>query len=217
MEYNLESNEKNVQIILKEGKIEGSLHIVNSSKKLIIFAHGSGSSRFSPRNLFVAKILRENNFSTLLFDLLTTQEESKDNLTQEYRFDIPLLTKRLIEITRWSMAHFQGTLGYFGASTGSAAAFMAAASLKDEIKAIVSRGGRPDLALNVMGQISSPALLIVGGNDLEVIKLNQEALAKIKCTKKLEIIQGASHLFEEPNKLEEVSTLAVKWFKKYVR
>lgn len=210
------THEKTIQILTDQAKIEGSLHLIPKSTKLVIFAHGSGSSRFSPRNLYIAKFLQKHNLSTLLFDLLTSQEESKDNVTMEYRFNIELLTQRLIRVTKWSIENLNNSIGYFGSSTGAAAAFKAAAILKD-VKAIVSRGGRPDLAIDTIENVQAASLLIVGGNDPDVLTLNQKAYERLKCKKKLVIISGASHLFEEPNKLEDVANLSEKWFTKYLK
>jgi len=186
------------------------------AKSLIVFAHGSGSSRLSPRNNFVAEILQKNNFATLLFDLLTEKEDE----IYENRFDIDLIAKRLIEATEWLLKNPETSalaIGYFGASTGSAAAIKAAIVLKKEIKAVVSRGGRVDLAEDVLEKLSTPILLIVGGSDEDVIELNQKSYEKIKSQKKIEIIPGASHLFEEPGALEKVADIAAKWFSEYLR
>lgn len=196
--------------------LKGDLHVPDDPKGLVIFSHGSGSSRLSPRNRFVAGTLQANNFATLLFDLLTTKED----LQYERRFDIDLLTQRLIAVTRWirnkpEYAHWH--IGYFGASTGAASALSAAASLGYQIvKAVVSRGGRPDMATKNLQKVESPTLLIVGQLDPEVIRLNDEAYSKMKCTKELQIISGATHLFEEPGKLEQVTRLANDWFIKYL-
>ncbi len=195
--------------------LNGILHIPDHAKGLIVFSHGSGSSRLSPRNSYVATLLQRANFGTLLFDLLT---ENEDQL-YENRFNIELLTDRLIEATEWIRMQYDTTdlpLGYFGASTGAASALIAASELGSVIKAIVSRGGRPDLAISFLGQVASPTLLIVGGDDTEVIQLNRLALSKLTSIKKLEIVKGATHLFEEPGKLEKVAVLAKEWFNKYL-
>lgn len=196
--------------------LKGDLHVPQDPKGLVIFSHGSGSSRLSPRNRFVAGTLEANGFATLLFDLLTPEED----LHYKRRFDIDLLTRRLISVTRWigSQPNYsQWKIGYFGASTGAASALKAAASIGPQtIKAIVSRGGRPDMATSALKKVESPTLLLVGGLDPEVIKLNEQALAELKCTKELKIIPGATHLFEEPGKLELVTRLANEWFLKYL-
>jgi pimeloyl-ACP methyl ester carboxylesterase len=200
--------------------LEGSLCIPERSQSIILFAHGSGSSRFSPRNQFVARELRKAGLGTLLFDLLTKAEEDIDLDTAQLRFNIRLLSTRLAGATDWltelaAPEHFK--IGYFGASTGAAAAIVAAAERPDGVGAIVSRGGRPDLAEEALIAIKAPTLLIVGGNDTPVISMNQAALRLIKVEKKLEIIPGATHLFEEPGALEEVARLAIDWFHKYLR
>jgi putative phosphoribosyl transferase len=196
-------------------ELEGELMIPAGAKGVLIFAHGSGSSRHSPRNKFVAEVLQKEGVATLLFDLLTEKEDE----VYETRFDISLLTKRLIAATKWlekQPAAINLKIGYFGASTGAAAALEAAASLGEKIRAVVSRGGRPDLALDSLSKVKSPTLLIVGGNDDVVIELNEKALQEITMEKKLEIIPGATHLFEEPGTLEKVAYLATEWFKKYL-
>jgi pimeloyl-ACP methyl ester carboxylesterase len=198
--------------------LAADLHVPANAKALIIFAHGSGSSRFSSRNRFVASVLQEASFATLLLDLLTSAEEEIDAKTSQLRFDINLLATRLKHATEWSAEdNLLGGLppGYFGASTGAAAALIAAAELPDRIQAVVSRGGRPDLAGPVLGRVKAPTLLIVGGNDVPVIKLNREALAQLQCEKKLNIVPGATHLFEETGTLEQVAALARNWFDYY--
>lgn len=196
-------------------RIEGMLDIPDHATGLVLFAHGSGSSRHSPRNNYVAGVLREAGIGTLLMDLLTV-EEDRDYQT---RFDIPLLTRRLTVATVW--LHAQAELnalpiGYFGASTGSAAALQAAAEMGQAVAAVVSRGGRPDLAGEAaLRQVTSPTLLLVGGDDEGVIELNQAACAVMRCEKSLSIIPGATHLFEEPGTLEDVSKQAVAWFTRY--
>lgn len=194
--------------------LEGILTIPQNSKALVIFAHGSGSSRSSPRNIFVAETLHSASFSTLLFDLLTLKEDE----IYENRFDIPRLTERLVIATKWIVAEPEFRtfkIGYFGASTGAAASLDAAAKLGTKISAVVSRGGRPDMA-NYLSQVQSPTLLIIGGNDEVVIDLNKEAFAHLSCEKELRIVPGASHLFEEEGTLAEVAKLARDWFKKYL-
>ncbi|MCL4321250.1 MAG: alpha/beta hydrolase [Deltaproteobacteria bacterium] len=206
---------KEVLIKLKGKDIAGSMEIPANAKGLVIFAHGSGSSRFSPRNRYVAGILNKNNLGTLLFDLLTAEEEKIDEYTAEYRFNVQLLAERLINVTDWLLKEpsLKGLkLGYFGASTGAAAALIAAAKKSDIIYAVVSRGGRPDLAMESLSEVKAPTLLIVGGEDFEVIELNKAALENITAKKKLEIIPGATHLFEEPGALEEVARITAKWF-----
>jgi dienelactone hydrolase len=200
--------------------IEGNLTLPPNAKAVVTFAHGSGSSRFSPRNQHVAKTFNENNLATLLIDLLTVEEEQIDLSTAEYRFNIGLLAERLISATEWlklDPSTQNMAFGYFGASTGAAAALIAAAKLQGDIKAVVSRGGRPDLAGDFLGQVKAPTLMLVGGDDTEVIELNKQALDLITSEKKLIIIPGATHLFEEPGKLDEVAEFSVDWFKRYLR
>lgn len=195
--------------------LEGELVVPAGAQGVVAFAHGSGSSRHSPRNTFVARILQEAGLGTLLFDLLTRAEDS----AYETRFDIDLLTSRLLAATRWLLQQQQTQtlgIGYFGASTGAAAALRAAAVLGEEIGAIVSRGGRPDLARSVLTQVHVPTLLIVGGEDYGVIDLNRQAYGLLRGEKQLVIIPGATHLFEEPGALEEVARLAVQWFAQHL-
>ena len=210
---------KEILIRINGKSIFGNLEIPPKAEGLIIFAHGSGSSRFSTRNNYVARILNKNNLGTLLFDLLTAEEEKIDNYTAEYRFNIELLAKRLIDVTDWlikepSLKNLK--LGYFGASTGAAAALAAAAKRPNIIYAVVSRGGRPDLAMESLHGVKAPTLLIVGGEDFEVIELNRTAYENISAKKKLKIMPGATHLFEEPGALEEVSRLSAEWFTRYL-
>lgn len=196
--------------------LEGILDLPKNPKGLVLFAHGSGSGRDSPRNQYVAKVLQDGQIGTLLFDLLTEEEDS----IYENRFNIELLTDRLIAATDWIKANPKTknlSLGYFGASTGAAAALNAATQLPDRIHAVVSRGGRPDLAQDSLLKVQAPTLLIVGENDPQVLLLNQDAYQKLKGPKKLEIIPGATHLFEEAGTLEKVARLATQWFKKYLR
>ena len=207
--------EQLVHIPINSLKLEGSLALPKQSLGIVVFAHGSGSSRFSPRNNFVARALREAGLGTLLMDLLTEEEDA----VYETRFNINLLTKRLLLATRWLQEQPVAKnvmLGYFGASTGAAAALKAAAAKGSKIGAVVSRGGRPDLAEEALASVQSPTLLIVGGNDHLVIKLNRDAYAELKGKKKLVIVPGATHLFEEPGALEEVARLATDWFKQYL-
>jgi pimeloyl-ACP methyl ester carboxylesterase len=208
-------DEKAVTVSIGPIALPGDLAIPPQAKGIVIFAHGSGSSRLSPRNRFVAEALREGGTGTLLFDLLTERED------QDYsrRFDIALLTERLVGATRWLRGRPEAEglgLGYFGASTGSAAALFAAAELGNEISAIVSRGGRPDLAAPALGTVQAPTLLIVGGEDHTVLDLNRNAYRRLKTAKHLAIIPGATHLFEEPGALEEVARLARDWFRKHL-
>lgn len=208
-----------VQIRIHDAVLQGTLIVPENALGLVIFAHGSGSSRLSPRNRFVAEHLQKEGFGTLLFDLLTQKEEQEELQTGKYRFDITLLTERLLQTTDWfsknqDFNHLN--LGYFGASTGAAAALMAAAKRPRIIKAIVSRGGRPDLADPGLSQVKAPTLLIVGGNDTTVLELNRQALQNLSTEKDLSIISGATHLFEEPGALEEVSNLATDWFARYL-
>jgi dienelactone hydrolase len=185
---------------------------------LILFAHGSGSSRLSPRNKYVAEVLQDSGFATLLFDLLTAEEERIDASTGELRFNIPFLTERLIAATNWMLRQpgVQGlSIGYFGASTGAAAALSAAAQLP-AVAAVVSRGGRPDLAGAALRDVRAATLLIVGGNDREVLALNRGALAQLRAEARLEIVPGATHLFVEPGALEAVARLAADWFAAHI-
>lgn len=193
----------------------GTLALASASAGIVLFAHGSGSSRFSARNRFVAGVLRQGGMATLLFDLLT---ETEDRI-YENRFDIDLLTRRLLQATQWARREprLAGlAVGYFGASTGAAAALKAAAALGEEIAAVVSRGGRPDLAAAELGRVKAPTLLIVGGDDDLVIELNRAAYEQLACAKELAIVPGASHLFEEPGTLEEVARLAGGWFQRFL-
>ena len=199
--------------------LEGNLAIPEAAKGVALFAHGSGSSRFSPRNRAVANSLNNSCIATLLIDLLTGEEEAIDRVTALLRFDIELLAQRLIGATDWLVqAPETHTLriGYFGASTGAAAALVAAAERTKAVAAIVSRGGRPDLAGAALPRVQAPTLLIVGGNDIPVIEMNRAALAELRCEKRLEIVPGATHLFEEPGTLERVADLAREWFKAYL-
>jgi dienelactone hydrolase len=206
---------KAVKIPAGSATLDGDLTIVDQTKTLVLFAHGSGSSRHSPRNQFVARTLNDAGLATLLFDLLTPEEESVDLYTREHRFDIGLLAKRLVYATKWAKQEKQTQdfhIGYFGSSTGGGAALVAAAELPEEVGAIVSRSGRPDLAGDALPKVKAPTLLIVGGEDHVVIELNEQARAQMKCECKIEIVPGATHLFEEPGALEQVATLASDWF-----
>jgi putative phosphoribosyl transferase len=198
--------------------VEGTLTLPSGTRGVVLFAHGSGSSRFSPRNQYVAKEFNKAKIATLLFDLLTPEEEETDIVTAEYRFNIGLLAERLIGVTQWLRNDPQTkklAFGYFGASTGAAAALIAAAKLPKEITAVVSRGGRPDLAGKYLPNVMAPTLLLVGGLDTEVIELNREAMEQMPAETKLVIVPGATHLFEEAGKLEEVAKFSSDWFLKY--
>ena len=195
--------------------LSGNLTIQENSEALLLFAHGSGSSRHSPRNQFVARTLNHAGLGTLLFDLLTPEEEALDIYTREHRFNIRLLAERLVHATKWTQKQVETRdlrIGYFGSSTGGAAALVAAAELPQDAGAIVSRGGRPDLAGDALPKVHAPTLLIVGGNDDIVIELNEMARDQMRCEVKLQIISGATHLFEEPGSLEKVAKLASDWF-----
>jgi len=208
-----------VQIPLDGEVLEGDLAVPTGPRGLVVFAHGSGSSRFSPRNRFVAERLQQVQFATLLLDLLTPEEEREDQRTGRLRFDIPLLTERVLRAVDWVAAHPELRdlrVGLFGASTGAAAALRAAAAAPDRVAAVVSRGGRPDLALEALPRVQAPTLLIVGGADEPVLRLNQQAAALLACHHRLEVIPGAGHLFEEPGALEQVAQLAADWFARYL-
>jgi dienelactone hydrolase len=204
-----------VQIHAGRAVLPGDLHIPKGASALVLFAHGSGSSRHSPRNQFVARTLNDAGLATLLFDLLTQEEEALDLRTREHRFDIHLLAERLVRATKWTKQEEQAAdfrIGYFGSSTGGAAALVAAVEVPQDVGAVVSRGGRPDLADEALPKVEAPTLLIVGGNDDIVIELNEQARDRMRCEVKLEIIPGATHLFEEPGALEKVAKLASDWF-----
>ncbi|HKK46378.1 MAG TPA: hypothetical protein VJ964_12710 [Balneolaceae bacterium] len=208
--------EETLDIPVKDAVLKGNLHIPDHPKGMIIFSHGSGSSRLSPRNRLVARELQKYGFATLLFDLLTEEEDR----TYQHRFEIEMLTYRLSLVTQWltrQKDYHNWNIGYFGASTGAASALKAATILGPEvIKAIVSRGGRPDLAMDDLNSVESPTLLLVGGLDTEVIMLNELAFNKLSCQKEMTVISGASHLFEESGKLEKVTEYARRWFMKYL-
>ena len=208
-----------VQLSAGSVTLEGDFGIPEGAEGVVLFAHGSGSSRHSPRNQFVARALREGGLATLLIDLLTSEEEAIDLRTRHIRFDIGLLAGRLVDATDWLLQHPDTqnlNIGYFGASTGAAAALIAATERSNAVNAIVSRGGRPDLAESILPQVKAPTLLIVGGNDVQVIDLNRKALAQLHTEKKIEIVPGAGHLFEEPGALERVAQLAHQWFQRYL-
>jgi putative phosphoribosyl transferase len=209
------SSERLVHIPESEVMLEGALEIPEGASGIVLFAHGSGSSRHSPRNNYVAKVLREHGLGTLLLDLLTTEED----MDYEMRFNIDLLSKRLLAATEWLLKQEETkglTVGYFGASTGAAAAIQTASAMGDKISAVVSRGGRPDLAWPYLDSIKAPVLLIVGGDDNVVIGLNEKAYREINAVKQMEIVPGATHLFEEPGTLETVAEMAAGWFGKYL-
>jgi putative phosphoribosyl transferase len=199
--------------------LEGNLGLVPNARGVVLFAHGSGSSRHSARNRYVAEVLRQGGLATLLLDLLTKAEEEIDLSTARFRFDIGLLAERLIEASDWLAASPETQalpIGYFGASTGAAAALVAAAERPDLVGAIVSRGGRPDLAGSALPSVQAPTLLIVGSNDVAVIRMNREAMKLLRSPTKLELVTGATHLFEEPGTLEQVAVLARDWFHEYL-
>ncbi len=207
--------EQTVSIPMDAAIHQGTLAVPAAAKGLVLFAHGSGSGRLSPRNNYVAGVLRERSVATLLFDLLTEEEDR----IYENRFDIDLLTQRLLLATQWvgqEPATQNLAIGYFGASTGAAAALKAAAVLGPEVRAVVSRGGRPDLALDDLPRVRAPTLLIVGGNDDLVIELNRKAYRELRGEKELKIIPGATHLFEEPGTLEQVAVAAARWFARHL-
>ena len=195
--------------------LPGDLDIPENANALVLFAHGSGSSRHSPRNQFVARTLNDVGLATLLFDLLTQEEEAIDTQTRELRFNIHLLAERLVHATKWAKQQEETRdlrIGYFGSSTGGASALVAAVDLPQDIGAVVSRGGRPDLAGEALPKVKAPTLLVVGGNDDVVIELNEQARDRMHCEVKLELVPGATHLFEEPGALEKVAKLASDWF-----
>lgn len=206
---------KEVTIKLPRAELKGLLHVPKEAKGIVLFAHGSGSGRMSPRNQFVATKLQEAKLATLLMDLLTEEEDTIDQRTRQYRFDIDLLAERLVGTTNWLLQQPETVklkICFFGASTGAAAALVAGSELGKTVAAIVSRGGRPDLAANVIDRVVAPTLFIVGELDYGVIELNQQAYALLAAEKKMEIVPNATHLFEEPGTLEEVSRLAANWF-----
>jgi dienelactone hydrolase len=207
------------QIQAGRAVLSGNLTIPEGAAALVLFAHGSGSSRHSPRNQFVARTLNDDGLATLLFDLLTPEEEALDMRTGEHRFNIDLLAERLVHATKWANQQEETRdlrIGYFGSSTGGAAALVAAAEMPREVGAVVSRGGRPDLACDALPKVQAPTLLIVGGNDDIVIELNEQARDRMRCEVKLEIIPGATHLFEETGALEKVAKLASAWFVNHI-
>jgi putative phosphoribosyl transferase len=208
---------REVSIVTPDARLAGEVWLPAGARGIVLFAHGSGSSRLSPRNRYVAGEIVNGGIGTLLFDLLTVAEERRDRLDASLRFDIGLLTERLVAATRWleQQAWAQPlTRGYFGASTGAAAAL--AASVECEVNAVVSRGGRPDLAGAALPLVRAPTLLIVGSHDPVVIDLNRRALAELTCETSLEIVPGATHLFDEPGTLEQVASLATAWFQRWL-
>ncbi|MDH3688740.1 MAG: dienelactone hydrolase family protein [Gammaproteobacteria bacterium] len=214
-----QSQTTNIAVQAGRTDLEGILAIPHGSKAIVLFAHGSGSSRFSSRNHFVARKLNDAGLATLLFDLLTAEEHKIDQVTRELRFDIALLSERLVSAVDWVNGYKptrRFKIGLFGASTGAAAALIAAAEKPDQVEAVVSRGGRPDLAGDALPRVCAPTLLIVGGHDDVVIQLNQEASRLLNVAHSMEIVPGATHLFEEPGKLERVSQLACDWFRRYL-
>jgi len=208
-----------VHVAIDSVVLDGNLLVPSAATGIVLFAHGSGSSRFSSRNRYVASALREGNLGTLLIDLLTPREEARDNVTAALRFDIGMLADRLVGTVEWIRAQpglSAMKIGLFGASTGGGAALVAAAARPKLIHAVVSRGGRPDLAGAALPRVKAPALLIVGGNDVPVIAMNRDAYDQMHCERRLEIVPGATHLFEEPGTLEKVAELAREWFTRYL-
>ncbi len=215
----MQTLESTVQVPAGTVTLEGDLILPEKATGIVLFAHGSGSSRFSSRNRYVANVLHEGGFGTLLIDLLTAREESVDVRTAHLRFDIGMLAERLVGASEWlsqSASTASLHVGLFGASTGGGAALVAAAKIPDRIHAVVSRGGRPDLAGPALPRVKAPTLLIVGGDDLPVIDMNQDAYDQMTCERRMEIVPGATHLFEEPGKLEIVARLARDWFGRYL-
>jgi putative phosphoribosyl transferase len=209
------------EVTISSGVVEvkGNLEIPADAGAIVLFAHGSGSSRFSPRNTYVADLMNNRGIATLLIDLLTGEEEAVDEYTGQYRFDVNMLALRLADSTKWLKTRPDTkslSVGYFGASTGAAAALIGAAQLPSEVKAVVSRGGRPDLAGKSLAMVKAPTLLIVGGDDIEVLELNRQALKALRAEKRLEVVPGATHLFEEPGTLQQAAELAIDWFQKHL-
>ena len=211
--------EREVEVLAGSARLGGTLAVPDGAQGLVLFAHGSGSSRHSPRNRYVAYTLRTMGLGTLLFDLLTEDEEDEDARTGELRFDIDFLARRLGEVTNWVFAHPELShlrVGYFGSSTGAGAALVAAAARPEAVGAVVSRGGRPDLAGGALQRVLAPTLFIVGGADTVVLELNARASARLQSPKALEVIPGATHLFEEQGALERVAALAGDWFTRFL-
>jgi dienelactone hydrolase len=213
------SDLREVQISFGPSHLNGTLTIPATPKGVILFAHGSGSSRLSPRNQQVARALNEEDYATLLMDLLTEAEEKVDRVTREHRFNIIMLSERLVTAIDW-LEDNRSTrgldIGLFGASTGAAAALIAASARPEKVGAVVSRGGRPDLARDALPLVEAPTLLLVGGYDKAVIKMNEDASNQMVANRELKVVPGASHLFEEPGKLEEVALMAIRWFELYL-
>jgi putative phosphoribosyl transferase len=217
----LQNSQKEQDVLISAGRqtLQGALMVPDNAQGIVLFAHGSGSSRLSSRNRLVAQELNQSGLATLLFDLLTPDEERIDAVTRELRFNIGMLADRLSGATDWVTEHPELkklNIGYFGASTGAAAALIAAAQHPRQVDAIVSRGGRPDLAGPALGSVKAPTLLIVGGDDYQVVQLNEQALQQLRCEKTLKIIQGATHLFEESGKLEATARAASQWLTQYL-
>jgi putative phosphoribosyl transferase len=212
--------DKEVGIPGKAGDLlEGRLHLPDGAQGIVVFAHGSGSGRYSPRNRMVARALQQRGLATLLMDLLTEEEEETERFTRHLRFDIPMLAERVVKALQWLRVQSETralAVGLFGSSTGAAAALVAAARVPERVQAIVSRGGRPDLAADHLLFVSAPTLLVVGGADPDVLELNRTALRQLSCEKQLVVIPVATHLFEEPGALEEVTQLATGWFLQYI-
>jgi putative phosphoribosyl transferase len=210
---------ESVRIDVGPVAVDGDLHVPERATGLVIFAHGSGSSRFSRRNRAVAKVLEHAGFGTLLLDLLTRNEEAEDERTTEYRFNIPLLGERVVGAVEWAQARLdvrQLPIAVFGGSTGAAGALIAAAARPTVTRAVISRGGRPDLAEDALEQVEAPTLLIVGGDDTPVIEMNRDAMHRMRAPVTLEIVPGATHLFEEPGALEQVARLATDWCRRHL-
>lgn len=213
------AREHQVVVEAAGASLTGDLGLPAGARGLVLFAHGTGSSRLSQRNRYVAGVLRDRGIGTLLFDLLTEAEEEEDVRSARLRFDIALLARRLVGATGWAESRDETSglaIGYFGASTGAAAALVAAARHPQSVRAVVSRGGRPDLAAGALSRVQAPTLLIVGGADTPVISMNRSALSRLTAVKELVIVPGASHLFEETGALEEVARLAADWFERYL-
>ena len=221
MQGTVQSNVEERAIRVATGRVtlEGNLNLPREARGVVLFAHGSGSSRHSPRNRHVATVLNEGKLATLLIDLLTPDEEAIDLRTAQLRFDIGLLAERLVGTTDWLTQHEDTRhlrIGIFGASTGAAAALVAAAERPNVVDAVVSRGGRPDMAGSALPHVRAPTLLVVGGNDTQVLELNRMAYAQLRCERRLMIVAGATHLFEEPGALDEVAQLARDWFERHL-
>lgn len=217
--YGEDQVERTVEVPVRDVSLEGTLGLPHHASGIVLFAHGSGSSRFSPRNRFVARTLRDAGLGTLLLDLLTTAEEAVDMTTRHHRFDIPMLADRLMHVIDWLKDEPDTSslgIGLFGASTGGSAALVAASGRPREVRAVVSRGGRPDLADEALPHVRCPTLLIVGGHDEQVIELNQLAMDRMSAEVRLEIVPRATHLFEEPGALAKVAELARDWFLEYL-